>query len=207
MSSHYPQWSALFVRSNRELAASTQWAGDMMETGGCEECVRLIGVTGFTSGLAWNILYIIVMESNSESGLVNAGVIPKINKVMSRRGWEHRMGIDEMNKASGILKWVADYEIRMSMRSQERTPMWMLQGGGLNALWSLLEIDYSKKCDSAHSLDMKDIILDNCMIAVRCLYKVPAYRGPLNALRRRFTRNMPYSRFDALLDELQGGGA
>jgi len=106
MSSHYPQWSALFVRANTGLIASWQWKLHMMETGGCEECVRLIDVTGSTSCLSWDILYDIVMVSGSESGLANAGVIPKINKVMSQRGWEHRMGLAETKRASAILKWV-----------------------------------------------------------------------------------------------------
>jgi len=205
MSSHYPQWSALFVRANIELAASTQWGRDMMETGGCEECVRLIGVTGSTSGCAWSILYDIAFTENLKEGLVNAGVISNIHIAMLHCSWEHDMGINEMKRASVILNLLTQREVSEATISPERMPMWMLRDGGLDTLRSLIDMDYSRMFHDDVQRDNHDSIVMNCMNTVRALYQIHAYRGPLNAFRRILTRNMPYSRFDALLDELQGG--
>jgi len=177
----------------------------MMETGGCEECVRLIDVTGSTSCCAWNILYDIVFRVNfvggGIEGIVNAGIIPRINEVISKCSWEHQKGLHAMKWASMILRCLACHD---AVISPGRMSTLMLVGGGLNTLCSLIEMDYNKKCEDSTYRYHRDVILSNYTQAVKYLYRNPSYHRPLNNFRRMRSRYDTRSRFTALLDEIQG---
>ena len=98
------------------------------------------------------------------------------------------------------------HEFSEAMISPERMPMWILHGGGVHTLWSLIDMDYGRICHDVQRSYYHTNIVRNCMDTVRQLYIISAYRGPLNDFRRMRTRYGPQSRFTALLDEIQGGG-